>query len=41
MRKDLRLYTGGEDDFCHRYLRGPDGSFTELGTRWTAANCGR
>jgi 7,8-dihydropterin-6-yl-methyl-4-(beta-D-ribofuranosyl)aminobenzene 5'-phosphate synthase len=32
MRKDLRLYTGGEDDFCHRYLRAPDGSFTELGT---------
>jgi len=31
MRKDLRLYTGGEDDFCHRYLRAPDGSFTELG----------
>src|SRR5215472_11863729 len=21
MRKDLRLYTGGEDDFCHRLLR--------------------
>jgi 7,8-dihydropterin-6-yl-methyl-4-(beta-D-ribofuranosyl)aminobenzene 5'-phosphate synthase len=32
MRKDLRLYAGGEDDFCHRYLRAPDGSFTELGT---------
>ncbi len=32
MRKDLRLYTGGEDDFCHRYLRAPDGSLTELGT---------
>lgn len=32
MRKDLRLYTGGEDDFCHRYLRNADGSFTELGT---------
>jgi len=31
MRKDLRLYAGGEDDFCHRYLRAPDGSFTELG----------
>jgi 7,8-dihydropterin-6-yl-methyl-4-(beta-D-ribofuranosyl)aminobenzene 5'-phosphate synthase len=26
MRKDLRLYTGGEDDFCQRFLRGPDGS---------------
>ena len=32
MRKDLRLYTGGEDDFCHRYLPNPDGSFTELGS---------
>jgi 7,8-dihydropterin-6-yl-methyl-4-(beta-D-ribofuranosyl)aminobenzene 5'-phosphate synthase len=32
LRKDLRLYTGGEDDFCHRYLRGADGSFTEFGT---------
>lgn len=31
MRKDLRLYTGGEDDFCHRYLKGPDGTFTEFG----------
>jgi 7,8-dihydropterin-6-yl-methyl-4-(beta-D-ribofuranosyl)aminobenzene 5'-phosphate synthase len=32
MRQDLRLYTGGEDDFCHRFLRGENGSFTELGT---------
>ena len=32
LRKDIRLYTGGEDDFCHRYLRSEDGSFTELGT---------
>jgi 7,8-dihydropterin-6-yl-methyl-4-(beta-D-ribofuranosyl)aminobenzene 5'-phosphate synthase len=32
MRKGLRLYTGGEDDFCHRFLRNPDGSLTELGT---------
>src|SRR5271168_1803600 len=32
MRKDLRLYTGGEDDFCHRYIRDPDGSLAELGT---------
>jgi 7,8-dihydropterin-6-yl-methyl-4-(beta-D-ribofuranosyl)aminobenzene 5'-phosphate synthase len=32
MRQDLRLYTGGEDDFCHRYLPGPNGSFTELGS---------
>jgi 7,8-dihydropterin-6-yl-methyl-4-(beta-D-ribofuranosyl)aminobenzene 5'-phosphate synthase len=30
MRKDLRLYTGGEDDFCHRYLRRPDGSFADF-----------
>jgi 7,8-dihydropterin-6-yl-methyl-4-(beta-D-ribofuranosyl)aminobenzene 5'-phosphate synthase len=32
MRKPLRLYTGGEDDFCYRYQRGPDGSFTNFGT---------
>jgi 7,8-dihydropterin-6-yl-methyl-4-(beta-D-ribofuranosyl)aminobenzene 5'-phosphate synthase len=32
VRKDIRLYTGGEDDFCHRYLRAEDGSFVELGT---------
>jgi len=32
MRKDLRLYTGGEDDFCHRLLRSPDGSFADFGT---------
>ncbi|HUA54419.1 MAG TPA: MBL fold metallo-hydrolase [Candidatus Sulfotelmatobacter sp.] len=32
MRKSLRLYTGGEDDFCYRYQRGPDGSFTNFGT---------
>jgi 7,8-dihydropterin-6-yl-methyl-4-(beta-D-ribofuranosyl)aminobenzene 5'-phosphate synthase len=31
-RRDLRLYVGGEDDFCHRYLRNMDGSFTEFGT---------
>lgn len=30
MRKDLRLYTGGEDDFCHRFLRNPDGSFADF-----------
>ncbi len=23
----LRLYTGGEDDFCHRFVRTPDGKF--------------
>lgn len=32
LRDDIRLYTGGEDDFCHRYLPNPDGTFTELGT---------
>ena len=32
MRKDLRLYTGGEDDFCHRFLRRPDGNFADFGT---------
>lgn len=30
MRKDLRLYTGGEDDFCHRYIRRPGGSFIDF-----------
>ena len=32
MRKDLRLYTGGEDDFCHRLVRRPDGGFADFGT---------
>src|SRR5271163_4078322 len=31
MRKNLRLYTGGEDDFCHRLIRNPDGSFSDFG----------
>ena len=31
MRKDLRLYTGGEDDFCSRFNRGSDGGFTNFG----------
>jgi 7,8-dihydropterin-6-yl-methyl-4-(beta-D-ribofuranosyl)aminobenzene 5'-phosphate synthase len=31
MRKDLRLYTGGEDDFCNRFIRQPDGAFTPFG----------
>jgi 7,8-dihydropterin-6-yl-methyl-4-(beta-D-ribofuranosyl)aminobenzene 5'-phosphate synthase len=31
MRKDLRLYTGGEDDFCHRFGHSPDGAFSEFG----------
>jgi 7,8-dihydropterin-6-yl-methyl-4-(beta-D-ribofuranosyl)aminobenzene 5'-phosphate synthase len=30
MRKDLRLYTGGEDIFCHRLSRNPDGSFADF-----------
>jgi 7,8-dihydropterin-6-yl-methyl-4-(beta-D-ribofuranosyl)aminobenzene 5'-phosphate synthase len=30
MRKDLRLYTGGEDQFCHRLFRNPDGSFADF-----------
>jgi 7,8-dihydropterin-6-yl-methyl-4-(beta-D-ribofuranosyl)aminobenzene 5'-phosphate synthase len=29
MRKDLRLYTGGEDNFCQRFSRSADGSFQE------------
>ena len=32
MRQDLRLYTGGEDNFCTRFIRNPDGSFTNFGT---------
>jgi 7,8-dihydropterin-6-yl-methyl-4-(beta-D-ribofuranosyl)aminobenzene 5'-phosphate synthase len=31
MRKDLRLYTGGEDDFCERFSRRPDGSLSNSG----------
>jgi len=31
MRPDLRLFTGGEDDFCHRFLRNPDGGFEPFG----------
>jgi 7,8-dihydropterin-6-yl-methyl-4-(beta-D-ribofuranosyl)aminobenzene 5'-phosphate synthase len=30
MREDLRLYTGGEDVFCHRVSRAPDGSFSDF-----------
>ena len=32
MRKVLRLYTGGEDNFCHRMSRSPDGKFADFGT---------
>lgn len=31
MHKDLRLYTGGEDDFCKRFNRDADGNFTDFG----------
>jgi 7,8-dihydropterin-6-yl-methyl-4-(beta-D-ribofuranosyl)aminobenzene 5'-phosphate synthase len=31
MHKDLRLYTGGEDAFCHRMLRAQDGTFSDFG----------
>jgi 7,8-dihydropterin-6-yl-methyl-4-(beta-D-ribofuranosyl)aminobenzene 5'-phosphate synthase len=31
MRKDLRLYTGGEDNFCHRLIPKPDGSYADFG----------
>lgn len=30
MREDLRLYTGGEDVFCRRLSRSPDGSFADF-----------
>jgi 7,8-dihydropterin-6-yl-methyl-4-(beta-D-ribofuranosyl)aminobenzene 5'-phosphate synthase len=32
MRKDLSLYSGGEDNFCKRFNRAADGSFTNFGT---------
>jgi 7,8-dihydropterin-6-yl-methyl-4-(beta-D-ribofuranosyl)aminobenzene 5'-phosphate synthase len=32
MRKALPLYTGGEDNFCSRYNRNPDGSLSSFGT---------
>ena len=32
MRQELRLYTGGEDNFCHRYGRTPDGKLVNFGT---------
>jgi 7,8-dihydropterin-6-yl-methyl-4-(beta-D-ribofuranosyl)aminobenzene 5'-phosphate synthase len=32
MRSDLRLYTGGEDNFCQRFLGNPDGSLTPFGS---------
>ncbi|HEX4597522.1 MAG TPA: MBL fold metallo-hydrolase [Burkholderiaceae bacterium] len=32
MREELKLYCGGEDTFCGRSLRNPDGSFTGFGT---------
>jgi 7,8-dihydropterin-6-yl-methyl-4-(beta-D-ribofuranosyl)aminobenzene 5'-phosphate synthase len=31
MREDLRLYAGGEDDFCHRFIKQPDGSLSDFG----------
>jgi 7,8-dihydropterin-6-yl-methyl-4-(beta-D-ribofuranosyl)aminobenzene 5'-phosphate synthase len=31
MRQDLRLYTGGEDDFCRRLVRNADGAFENFG----------
>jgi 7,8-dihydropterin-6-yl-methyl-4-(beta-D-ribofuranosyl)aminobenzene 5'-phosphate synthase len=31
MRKGLRLYTGGEDNFCRRLTRNDDGSFSNFG----------
>jgi 7,8-dihydropterin-6-yl-methyl-4-(beta-D-ribofuranosyl)aminobenzene 5'-phosphate synthase len=32
LRKGLRLYTGGEDNFCHRMSRNSDGTFVDFGT---------
>jgi 7,8-dihydropterin-6-yl-methyl-4-(beta-D-ribofuranosyl)aminobenzene 5'-phosphate synthase len=31
MRKDLRLYTGGEDNFCNRFNRNAEGGFANFG----------
>ncbi|MBD0271543.1 MAG: MBL fold metallo-hydrolase [Acetobacteraceae bacterium] len=31
MRDDLRLYVGGEDAFCHRHTRAPNGAFAGFG----------
>ncbi len=31
MRKEMHLYTGGEDDFCARFSPRPDGSFVNFG----------
>ncbi len=31
MKKELKLYTGGEDDFCPRFSRTPDGKFSDFG----------
>jgi 7,8-dihydropterin-6-yl-methyl-4-(beta-D-ribofuranosyl)aminobenzene 5'-phosphate synthase len=31
MRKELRLYTGGEDNFCYRFNHNHDGSFSAFG----------
>jgi len=31
MRKELRLYTGGEDNFCNRFIRNADASFANFG----------
>jgi hypothetical protein len=38
MRKELRLYTGGEDDFCSRFNRNPDGSFADFAPPWPDAS---
>jgi 7,8-dihydropterin-6-yl-methyl-4-(beta-D-ribofuranosyl)aminobenzene 5'-phosphate synthase len=32
MRKELRLYTGGEDNFCNRFNHNQDGSFSVFGS---------
>jgi 7,8-dihydropterin-6-yl-methyl-4-(beta-D-ribofuranosyl)aminobenzene 5'-phosphate synthase len=32
MRKELRLYTGGEDNFCNRFNHNHDGSFSAFGS---------
>ena len=36
MRKELRLYTGGEDNFCHRGFPNADGSFADFARSWSS-----
>jgi 7,8-dihydropterin-6-yl-methyl-4-(beta-D-ribofuranosyl)aminobenzene 5'-phosphate synthase len=39
MRKDLRLYTGGEDVFCGRVVRSPTAASVAVPAYWIARGC--